>query len=202
MVEILVKTSQTTLKHPNDTLKKTPREQEIIRTNLSDYTMKTFNLILVLLFLSSCYSQQNPAGIYRSKEADFGFFITTIELKNDHQFNYEFSGDLVHRKLSGIYQLKDHHLYLKFNKNKRETESQNDSLTTEEIISGNYHNHDLNCENNIDYHLKYKIRGHKLFAYRTDNKPARKSKIYTHKKKFLFFGSHWKNKRNYLKKIK
>lgn len=164
--------------------------------------MKTCNLFIILLFLSSCSSPKNLEGTYRSKRPSFGFFITTLELKKDHHFNYQFSGDLVHRKLSGVYKLKDHNLYLKFNKNKRQKELQSDSLTAAEIISGNYHNHDLKSENNINYHLKYKIRGNKLFAYDIDNKLVKKTEINTNQKRFLLFGPKWKSKRNFLKKIK
>lgn len=140
--------------------------------------MKIFNLILVLLFLSSCSSQKPVVGTYRSKKADLGFFITKVELKSNNEFSYDFSGDLQHTQLSGVYQLKDHHLYLKFNKNKGEIESQNDSLTISEILSGNYHNYDLKIENGIKYHLKYKIRTNKLFIYRNDNNRLSKVPLY------------------------
>lgn len=164
--------------------------------------MKIFILILALLLLSSCSSQKKLQGIYKSNKAEFGFFVTKIDLKNNNKFNYVFSGDLQHTELSGIYKLISHNLYLKFSKNKGEIESVNDSLTISDILSGNYHNYDLKSENEINYHLKYKIQGNKLFAYGTkDGQLKKKSKIYTNQKKFLFFGTKWRNKRAYLKKI-
>ncbi|MCQ9634761.1 hypothetical protein MP477_07305 [Chryseobacterium sp. WG23] len=164
--------------------------------------MKIFILILALLLLSSCSSQKKLQGIYKSNKAEFDFFVTKIELKNSNEFNYVFSGDLQHTELSGLYKLSGHNLYLKFSKNKGEIESLNDSLTISDILSGNYHNYDLKNENGINHHLKYKIQGNKLFAYGTkDGQLKKKSKIYTNQKKFLFFGTKWKNKRVYLKKI-
>ncbi|MEG0926390.1 hypothetical protein [Chryseobacterium sp.] len=164
--------------------------------------MKTLHLILVLLLFLSCNPQKNLHGVYKSKQAELGFFITKVELKNNNEFNYEFSGDLQHTELSGIYKQSDHYLYLKFNKNKGEIESSNDSLTTSDLLSGNYHNYNLKSENGINYHLKYKIKGDKLFVYRIDNDQLnKKTKVYTNQKKFLFWGTNWKYKRSYLKKI-
>ncbi|SDJ57423.1 hypothetical protein [Chryseobacterium jejuense] len=159
------------------------RSQKILYQKIIDWisfynTMKTFSPILILLFLSSCHSQKRLFGIYKSKTADLGFFITKVELKNNNEFSYDFSGDLQHTQLSGVFQLKDHNLYLKFNKNKGEIESQNDSLTISEILSGNYHNYDLKIENGIKYHLKYKIRANKLFIYRNDNNKLSKIPLY------------------------
>ena len=164
--------------------------------------MKTIHLILALSLLLSCNPQKNVQGVYKSKQAEFGFFITKVELKNNNEFNYEFSGDLQHTELSGIYKQSNHYLYLKFNKNKGEIESSNDSLAISDLLSGNYHNYNLKSENGINYHLKYKIKGDKLFVYRIDNGQLnKKSKVYTNQKKFLFFGTKWKYKRYYLKKL-
>ncbi|PWN70041.1 hypothetical protein C1631_008560 [Chryseobacterium phosphatilyticum] len=165
--------------------------------------MKTLSLILTLLFFFSCKPQKNLQGVYKTNKAEFGFFIIKIDLKNNNEFNYVFSGDLQYTELSGLYKISGHNLYLKFNKNKGEVESVNDSVTISDILSGNYHNYDLKSENGISYHLKYKIQGNKLFAYGIKNgQLKKKSKVYTHQSKFLFFGSRWRNKRIYLEKIK
>lgn len=159
------------------------------------------NFVIVLLFFSSCNSQKKLQGIYRSNSIVLGFFTTTVELKDYNTFNYEFSGDLQHTELTGVYEVKGNDLYLRFNKNKGEVESENDSLAITDILSGNYHNYDLKTDNNINYHLKYKIKGNKLFSYRINNTGlVKKAKVYGTQKKFLFFGTRWKNKRSYLKK--
>lgn len=172
-------------------------------TNTKLKSRLLLNPILVLLILLSCNSQRNLEGTYRSNKAVLGFFVTTVELNNNDKFNYEFSGDLQHTELSGIYKVIGNSLYLKFNKNKNEIESTNDSLTISYILSGNYHNYDLKNESGINYHLKYKIQGNRLFAYnaKTGNL-IKKSKIYTKQRRFLFFGTKWKNEKSYLKKIK
>ena len=143
------------------------------------------------------------SGKYSSNKAELGFFITELNFLNDTDFKYEFSGDLAHTELTGTYKINDENVYLKFTKEKNQIESENDSITIGEILSGNYHNYDLKNENNIEYHLKYKIIGNKLFSYRIDNgKLVKNSKIYTNTKKFLLFGSKWKTTRSYLKKSK
>ncbi|ASK30659.1 hypothetical protein CEY12_11280 [Chryseobacterium sp. T16E-39] len=175
----------------------------IILANASQKSRPFLNLISVLLILLSCNTKRNLQGTYRSNKAVLGFFVTTVELNNNDKFNYEFSGDLQHTELSGMYKVKGNSLYLKFNKNKNEPESTNDSLIISDILSGNYHNYDLKNESGINYHLKYKIQGNRFFAYNVKTgKLIKKSKIYSDQKRFLFFGSKWKNKKSYLKKIK
>ncbi|EHO11700.1 hypothetical protein [Myroides odoratimimus] len=164
--------------------------------------MKFYYLLPLLILLTSCSSTKALNGKYRSHKVELGFFITELNFKNENDFMYKFSGDLEHTELIGTYKIVDKNVYLKFNKEKGQIESENDSLTTVEILTGNYHNYDLKNESNIDYHLKYKIRGNKLFSYRIDNgKLVTKSKYYTNTKKFLLFGSKWKSKKSYLKKI-
>jgi hypothetical protein len=164
--------------------------------------MKIFSLILALLLLLSCNSQKKLQGVYKSNKAEFGFFVTKIDFKNNNEFNYVFSGDLQHQDLSGLYTVSGNNLYLKFNKNKGEIKSVHDSLTISEILSGNYNNFDLKSESGISYHLKYKIKGNKLFAYDIKSgQLKRKSKVYTNQRKYVFWGTRWKYQRIYLKKI-
>lgn len=164
--------------------------------------MKFYYIFTLLIFLVSCSSTKNLNGKYRSNKAELGFFITEINFKNQNDFEYKFSGDLQHTELNGTYKIINDNVFLKFNTEKGQIESENDSLTVVEILTGNYHNYDLKNESNIEYHLKYKINGKKLFSYRIDNgKLVRKSKYYTNTKKFLLFGSKWKTKGSYLKKI-
>ncbi len=142
-------------------------------------------------------------GKYRSNKAELGFFITELNFVNENDFEYKFSGDLQHTELTGTYKIVDKNVYLKFNKEKGQLESESDGITIVEILVGNYHNYDLKKESDIDYHLKYKIKGNELFSYRIDNgKLVTKSKSYTNTKKFLLFGSKWKTTRSYLNKIK
>ncbi|WP_353100841.1 hypothetical protein [Myroides odoratus] len=164
--------------------------------------MRFYYLFPLLILLTSCSSTKTLNGKYRSNKAELGFFITELNFKNESDFEYKFSGDLQRTELIGTYKIVDNNVYLKFNKEKGQIESENDSLVIVEILTGNCHNYDLKNESNIDYHLKYKIRGNKLFSYRIDNgKLVTKSKYYTNTKRFLLFGSKWKSKKSYLKKI-
>ncbi|MCD9855849.1 hypothetical protein LUD75_14080 [Epilithonimonas sp. JDS] len=154
------------------------------------------NLVFVLLFLitASCASKKDVSGIYKSNFADLGFFITTIELKKDSTFEYNFAGDLVNTDLTGKYRIKDKNIYLKFTKNKGDIESKSDSLSISEMLSGNYHNYNLKNESGFAYHLKYLIKGNRLFSYRIDNgKLVKFGKYYSDRKK-------WEKKRVYLYK--
>jgi hypothetical protein len=165
--------------------------------------MKFYYLIISIIFLTSCSSTKKLNGKYRSNKAELGFFVTEINFENDNVFKYKFSGDLQHTELTGTYIVKNKNAYLKFNKPKGQIETQSDSLTVVEILNGNYHNYDLKNESNFDYHLKYRVKGNKLFSYRIDNgKLVTKSKSYSNTKMFLLFGSKWKTTRSYLKKIK
>ncbi len=74
------------------------------------------------IFLVSCSVNEKIAGKYRSNFASLGFFITEIELKPDNTFHYDFSGDLQHTELDGVYKVEKNNLYLLFDKLKGETE--------------------------------------------------------------------------------
>ncbi|WP_379963323.1 hypothetical protein [Epilithonimonas sp. UC225_85] len=164
--------------------------------------MKKYNFIFLIVILTSCASNKDVTGIYKSNFADLGFFVTTISLQKDSTFEYNFAGDLVNTDLTGKYIVKDKNLYLEFSKNKGKIESKNDSLSVLEILSGNYHNYDLKNESGISFHLKYLIKNRKLFSYRIDNrKLVNFGKFYSDKKQFILFGSKWKKKRAFLKKI-
>lgn len=159
-------------------------------------------IAILILFLSSCSSVKNVEGKYKSNFADLGVFINTIELKDNGTFNYNYSGDLINQDLTGTYRVDKNKLYLRFSKEKGEIESQNDSLSVAEILSGNYHNYDLKIENGIEFHRKFKIGNQKLFSYRIDNgKLVKRAKRYSDTKRFVLFGTNWRLQRFYLKKI-
>ncbi len=160
-------------------------------------------ITVIVIFLNSCSASTNIQGKYKSNFADLGFFSNTINLKNDGTFEYNYSGDLTNQDLTGTYRIDRNKLYLKFKKEKYDIESNNDTISITEMISGNYHNYDLKNENKIEYHRKVKIGNKKLFSYRIGNgKLVKHAKKYTNKKRYILFGPNWKMKRFYLKKIK
>ena len=172
-------------------------------------TMKFRIIINIILFvlLTSCNSNKIVVGKYRSNFAEMGFFITKIELKPDNTFHYEFSGDLQHTELDGIYRIEKNDLYLRFNKLKGETEKdaikivKNDTIVDFEKLS-NSHSYELKKDKKIEYHLKYRRSNGKLFVYNIQtNKIVRKAKKYSDKRKYILFGPKYYYKKMYLKKV-
>lgn len=171
-------------------------------SNQSLTKLKFLKFISVVFLLSSCATNKNIEGKYKSNFADLGFFITTINLKHDKTFDYNFSGDLANQDLTGTYIIDKSFLYLKFSKEKYEIESKNDSLSIAEILSGNYHNYELKNEKGIQFHRKFKIGNKKLLSYRIDNgKLVKRSKKYSNNKRYILFGATSKMKRTFLQKI-
>ena len=146
-------------------------------------------------------------GKYRSNFADLGFFITEIELKSDRNFHYTFSGDLIHTELDGKYIINRNKLYLRFNKLKGETESEIVKINEKDTIVnfedfGKTHSYEIKKENEIEYHLKYKISKDKLQSYNiVTDKLVRKGKKYSNNRKYIFFGPKYHKKKRYLQKV-
>ena len=157
-------------------------------------------------FLISCSVKEKIDGKYRSNFAEYGFFITEIELNPNTTFHYELSGDLQHTELNGNYTILNNKLYLKFEKGNEETKKSvvkiigNDTVVDFEKL--NYsHNYKLKKENEIEYHLKYEISKNKLQSYNIETgKLVRKARKYSNRSKYLIFGPKNYMTKSYLKK--
>ena len=128
-------------------------------------------------------------------------------MKSDKSFEYKFTGDLIHTELTGKYTTLQNNLYLSFDRMKGETDknalviSGKDTVVDFEKLS-NSHHYELKKENDIQYHLKYKISNNKLKPYNINtDKLVRKGKKYSNKRKYIIFGSKNYNIKYYLKKI-
>lgn len=144
----------------------------------------------------SCKSNQSITGKYRSNFADLGFFIEEIDLKQDKSFHYEFSGDLEDTQLDGNFKINDNTLYLRFDKLKKIVEP-DDSLTDWH----NEHTYDLKVENGIEYHIKYQIRGNRLYSYNIETgKIVSRVEFESNRRKYILFGPKSYKKEWYLKK--
>lgn len=168
---------------------------------------KIITFSLFCFFLISCRVTKNIPGKYKSNFAQSGFFITEIELKSDKSFEYKFTGDLVHTELKGKYTILKNNLYLRFDRTKGETDkdamviSRKDTVVDFEKLF-NSHHYELKKENDIQYHLKYKISNSKLQPYNINtDKLVRKAKKYSHKRKYIIFGPRNYEKKYYLKRI-
>jgi len=155
--------------------------------------MRKYILILLIIALGACSSNKDITGIYKSNFADLGFFITKLELRKDSTLRYNFDGDLIHQELNGKYTFKNDNLYLLFDKEK-------DSMREEELLAGNYNNYDMRNEDGISFHKKYLFKNYRLFVYGKENKLIKRSRYYSGRKRYLFFGPTWSKKKYYLKK--
>jgi len=156
--------------------------------------MKNIYILTFVLLFMSCNTKKKISGTYISNRNIGGFFSEKIDFKENDKFTYEFSGDLEFQQASGGYLIKDDILYLKFDKDKLEIDYDNDTLSLD-LFYGDYHLYDLQSENGIDYHMKYKIINDKLFVYN----------VYTGKivKRFETRSKNkYKIKKVYLKKVK
>ena len=173
----------------------------------TEMKIKIILSILILTLLFSCNTKKSIIGKYRSNFAEMGFFVTKMELNKDSTFFYEFSGDLLHTELDGKYKIENKILYLRFNKLKGETESEFVKVSGKDTIVnfenfGKSHSYELRKENEIEYHLKYKISNQKLFVYNIiTNKIVRKVNGYSINRKYYVFGPKYYKKKRYLKKI-
>jgi hypothetical protein len=153
--------------------------------------------VLLFIGLVSCNSTKNVAGTYRNNFAELGFFGTTIRLKQDSTLQYVFQGDLMYDSITGHYTIKDNKIYLNFDKEQQDTAK----------LYYRFDNMPLKIKvypgDTIKYKLSYVIGHDKLFSIHVvTGKKVTKAKRYNKHKKYIFFGSHYYNKRYYLKRIK
>jgi hypothetical protein len=152
--------------------------------------------ILFLMELVSCSSTKNVAGTYRNKFAVAGFFGTTIRLFQDSRLQYVFQGDLMYDSITGHYHVYDKKLYINFDKELHDTSKTYYRFDDMPLKIVEY------SGDSINYKLSYCIGHNKLFPIHVvSGKKVTKARKYNERKKYLFFGSHYYNKRYYLKRI-
>ena len=161
---------------------------------------RLISIILFLLFLCgivSCSSTKNIAGIYRNKFAVANFFGTTIRLLSDSSLQYVFQGDLMYDNITGQYHVTDNKLYINFDKELRDTNKMYyrfDNMQLKTFVRSG---------DTIKYKLSYYIGHEKLFPIHIDTKKKiTKARKYNKRKKYILFGSHYYDKRYYLKRQK
>ncbi|MDR6562018.1 MULTISPECIES: hypothetical protein [unclassified Arcicella] len=167
------------------------------------------NHMLIGIFFSilfaSCDTNKVITGRYRSNFAQLVFFKTNIVLKSDSTFHYQLSGDLENTELEGIYKTHKDKLYLRFYKLKDEPADAIKIVGKDTIVDFeklyNTHPYELKRENEIEYHLKFKILKNKLQSYRIDNnKLVKRIKTYSSRKYILFWKKNH-SKKYFLKRV-
>ena len=152
---------------------------------------------ILSLALFSCSSSKTITGTYHSKFASLGMFATTVRLKPDSSLQYVFRGDMIYDSATGHYQVYGDKVYILFDKELKDP-------------SKFYHRFDDMPLRTTTYKgdtIQYKLllyRGHnKLFPghYATGKKITR-ARGYSRRRKYLFFGSHYRSKRYYYRRIR
>lgn len=151
-------------------------------------------LFIIALELLSCSSKRSVIGIYRSNFAQLGFFITTLNLKTDGSFEYRFQGDLIFNQATGHYVINKGKLRLTYNLTPVDT-----GVLRSYKKMGLRVSDSLKIENGYP-HLFY-LGNDKLFSSWQDGKIVRRASAYHKLKKYMLFGSHYYNKKCYLKKV-
>lgn len=153
--------------------------------------------VLFFFGLTSCSSTKNVAGTYRNNFAVLNFFGTTIRLMQDSSLQYVFQGDLMYDSITGCYTIYGDKLYLNFDKERQDTNklySRFDIMPIKTVV---------HLGDTLKYKMSLVIGHKKLFLINsTTGTKVTKAKKYHKRKKFIFFGSHYYNKRYYLRKLK
>ena len=144
-------------------------------------------LISIVLISNNLFGQEKVFGYYSSNVAELGFFVTRLELNKDYTFDYEFSGDLIHQKGKGTFEILGKNVI---------------SLKFENVNQGNSDVEDLlSPGNNKIEDQKYKYKNGKLFSIHKDGYVVKRGQAYSRHKRFLFWGERYLTKRRiYLKK--
>ena len=161
---------------------------------------KDISAIISILFLCglfSCGSTKNIAGTYRNKFAVANFFGTTIRLMSDSSLQYVFQGDLMYDSTTGQYHIIDNKLYIDFDKELPDTNKMYYRFNNMQLKTF------VHLGDTIKYKLSYYIGHDKLFPIHIETgKKVTKARKYNKRKKYIFFGSHYYDRRYYLRRIK
>jgi len=155
---------------------------------------------LIAIFLTSicysvfsCRSPKNVSGTYHSNFAVSGFFGTTVRLKPECSLQYVFQGDLMYDSITGHYTIRNHRLYINFDKELHDSHKLYYRFDNMPLYTDVYYG------DTIRYKLFFYIGHRKLYPGR---KKVSREQGYSRRKKYLFFGSHYYKRRWYLKLVK
>ena len=152
---------------------------------------------MFLCFIFSCSSTKNIAGTYRTKFAILNFFGTTIRLMQDSSLQYVFRGDLMYDSTTGHYHVADNKIYVNFDKEVQDTNKMYYRFDNMQLKTFLYFN------DTIKYKQSYYIGHNKLFPIHIETgKKVTTARKYNKRKKYILFGSHYYDKRYYLKRLK
>ena len=150
-------------------------------------------LITISVIVNSCSVNKNISGTYRSNFADLGLFVTVLKLNPDSTVGYRHSGDLIFDTAVGVYHVVDKKVFVKFQK-----------IKTDDFGPGNIPVLQTNRNSSLpfEYDYQYFIGHKKLFStHIATGKKVSRAARYSKRKKFVLFGSHYYNRKWYLRKL-
>ncbi|KAA5548578.1 hypothetical protein [Adhaeribacter rhizoryzae] len=151
--------------------------------------------------MAGCSAPRNVEGRYISRFAISGFFITSLTLKPDSTFCYQFAGDLFFDQATGKFNVNKKLLTLKYDKIKDDS-SQN--YYTYQDSSGQNKTVYLGLKRNpaeSSRPEKLKFKNNKLYILDSVNKIVSKESGHSKRKKFLLWGDqYFRNRSYYLEK--
>lgn len=158
--------------------------------------MRFIGLAVLILLTFSCGSQKRTVGSYASKFPTMGFFGTRIKLKPDSTFEYRHAGDMIFDTATGIYFVANKKVYLKFLRLKENI------FPSEGLLPSYVPRMEVKESVPFEYDYLCFIGNRKLFeADVSTGKKVTKAFGYSRRKKYLLFGSHYFERRYYLKKL-
>lgn len=155
---------------------------------------KSLLFLLWTPLLFSCVTQRDISGTYKSNIASLGFFSTRIKFSPDSTLEYRHSGDLIYDTAVGRYYTRGRKIYVKFEPIKL---VEYFGVSNVPVLRTQ---RDLSLPFSYDY--IYLIGRKKIFLTHIDTgKKVTKTWGYSKRKHYISFGSHYYNRRGYLKKV-
>lgn len=133
------------------------------------------SLVVLLSTIFSCNPARNVSGTYVSKFAIMDFFGTTMKLNRDSSFSYRMSGDMQYDTGAGRYRVADRYITLVFHS-----------------IAGTWPHEPA----------RYFAGHNKLFGIGKNGRKTVRAWGYSKRRKYILLGTHWWNRKYYLKKLK
>lgn len=159
-------------------------------------TIRTVAFFSLFYPLFSCHSAKNLVGTYRSHFAEVGMFGTTVRLKPDSTLEYILQGDLMYDSATGHFHMRGSKIFVLFDPeptDSRKLYYRYDDMPLRKAV----YNGDT-----IPYKLLL-FPGHNKLVPGDVETGKRISRAwgYSKRKKYVFFGGHYYNRRFYYRRV-
>lgn len=167
--------------------------------------------IIFTALLSSCSLPEKIPGTYSSKFYSNGFFKTFIDLNTDSSFYYQFVGDMIDKRGIGNYIVKGRNIQLKYSPSKydsllfgvREDTVWGPNKKLFKIVTVGT---PIKVFDSVEVETRptnFYFQNGKLFGINSKGELYKgKGFVYSPRKKYFLFGTHYFNRRNPLRKYR